>query len=181
MPGGFVRVDEDASTHEAARRILKDKSGTEASHLEQLATFSGPFRDPRGWSISVAYYALVPADELAAALEEDDVRIWPVGALPALPFDHREIIDTAVARLRSKSSYSSLPAYLLKGMFTMAELQRVYEEIVGEQLDRTSFRRNILAQGVVESVEGAVRKGSHRPAQLYRRAGDTLRAFDRTL
>jgi len=180
LPGGYVHTNEDQDTADSARRILRDKTPVRVSYLEQLYTFSGRGRDPRGWSISVAYYALVPVGELGVE-QDDELCLLPVAELPALPFDHRAIIDTAVARLGNKSAYSSLPTYLLPAEFTLAELKQVYEQVMATELDRTSFRRNMLAQGVVESVEGVTRGGAHRPAQVFRRCDDGIREFDRSL
>lgn len=180
LPGGFVRVDEDADTAATARRVIRDKTPATVLHLEQLYTFSGRVRDPRGWSISVAYYALVPEADLGIA-DDGSACLAPIAELPTLPFDHGQIVETAVRRLRDKAAYSSLPTYLLPEQFTLAELQRVYEQVMGTALDRTSFRRNLLAQAVVEPVDGVTRGGAHRPAQVYRRARAELQAFDRTL
>lgn len=180
LPGGYVHTNEDRDTADSARRILRDKTPARVSYLEQLYTFSGTERDPRGWSISVAYYALVPAGELGVE-EGGELCLAPVAALPALPFDHRGIIDTAVQRLRNKSAYSSLPTWLLPSEFTLAELKQVYQQVMATELDRTSFRRNMLAQGVIESVEGVTRGGAHRPAQVFRRREGGIREFDRSL
>jgi 8-oxo-dGTP diphosphatase len=180
LPGGFVRTAQDQDTEATARRVIREKTPATVLHLEQLYTFSGRARDPRGWSISVAYYALLPENDLGL---EDDERtcLAPVASLPALPFDHTSIVETAVRRLRDKASYSSLPTYLLPTEFTLAELQRVYEQVMDTELDRTTFRRNLLALGVIEPVDGVVRGGAHRPAQVYRRVHAKLQAFDRTL
>lgn len=180
LPGGFVRTAQDVDTAATARRVICEKTAATVTHLEQLYTFSGRARDPRGWSISVAYYALVPEGDVGLE-EEEGAWLAPVSSLPALPFDHTSIVEAAVRRLRDKSAYSSLPTYLLAPQFTLAELQRVYEQVMGTALDRTTFRRNLLAQGVIEPVEGVVRGGAHRPAQVYRRAQAELQAFDRTL
>lgn len=180
LPGGFVRTDEDDDTAATARRVIREKTPATVLHLEQLYTFSGRARDPRGWSISVAYYALLPEGDLAVE-QDGSARLAPIDALPELPFDHSRIVETAVRRLRDKASYSSLPTYLLPPEFTLAELQRVYEQVIGTELDRTTFRRNLLAQAVIEPVEGVVRGGAHRPAQVYRRAHAEIRAFDRAL
>jgi 8-oxo-dGTP diphosphatase len=168
LPGGFIHSDEDADTQDAALRVLREKTGIEPPYLEQLATFSGPARDPRGWSVSVVYYALVPFDVIDKA-GHPDVRLASVDKPLSLPFDHRTIIDTAVARLRSKSQYSSLPCYLAGDTFTLPQLQRVYEALMGESLNKVSFRRKMTEMDMLEPVEGAFSAGgAHRPAQLYR-------------
>lgn len=110
LPGGYIHAQDDVDAQASAARVLRDKAGLESPYLEQLATFTGAVRDPRGWSVAVAYCALVPATVLAQA--GGRVELVAVDALPPLPFDHRQIIDTAVLRVRSKSQYSSLPVHL---------------------------------------------------------------------
>lgn len=168
LPGGFIHANEDVDAKDAARRVLKDKAGIAPPYLEQLATFSGPARDPRGWSVSVTYYALVSFDVIAKA-GHPDVNLSSVDKLPKLPFDHRAIIETTVSRLRSKSQYSSLPCYLAGDTFTLPQLQRVYEALMGEPLNKVSFRRKMTEMGMLETMDGHFEAaGAHRPAQLYR-------------
>lgn len=168
LPGGFIHTDEDADARDAALRVLGEKTGIKAPYLEQLATFSGPARDPRGWSASIVYYALVPFDVITQA-GHPDVKLISVDKPLQLPFDHRAIVDTAVARIRSKSQYSSLPCYLAGDTFTLPQLQRVYEALMGTALNKVSFRRKMEEMGMLEPVEGQFAAvGAHRPAQLYR-------------
>lgn len=172
LPGGYVHVPEDATLEAAAARILRDKARMECRFLEQLGTFSGAARDPRGWSLTVAYFALVPEAELLAAAGA--LTLHPVERLPPLAFDHAAIVAAAVARLRGKSSYSALPAFLLPPLFTLTELHAVYQLVLGTRLDPASFRRKVMDQGIVEAAD-ARRIGAHRPAGLYRlRAGQAL-------
>jgi 8-oxo-dGTP diphosphatase len=178
--GGYVHTGADDDTAATARRILRDKAGITLSYLEQLFTFSGKVRDPRGWSLSVAYYALVRPDELRSA-DATPIELVPVDRVPALPFDHNRIVDAALARLRGKSTYSSLPAFLLPPTFTLTQLQDVYERVLGHALDKSSFRRKIESQGVITPVEAMVRGGRHRPAQLYRLSDRRLAEFDRLI
>lgn len=166
LPGGFVHPQTDRDTRDAAERMLRDKAGLVSPYLEQLASFSGPDRDPRGWSISVAYVALVAATLLAQG--HAHLRWHPVDALPPLPFDHTEIVAQAVARVRSKSQYSSLPVHLCGEHFTLPQLQAVYEAVLGEPLNKVSFRRKMDALGMLEPVPGAQTGGAHRPAQVWR-------------
>jgi 8-oxo-dGTP diphosphatase len=168
LPGGYIHPEEDLDARDAAVRVLKTKAGVESPYLEQLATFSGPARDPRGWSLSIAYYALLGSG-LAAPGGESPIRLVAVDSGLALPFDHRQVIETAAARLRSKSQYSSLPCYLAGERFTLPQLQRIYEALMGEPLNKVSFRRKIDEMGVLEPLEGAFEtSGAHRPAQFYR-------------
>ena len=178
LPGGFVHVDEDADTAAAARRVVRGKIGFDAPYLEQLFTFSGANRDPRGWSISVAYYALIPA---ALLDQSQTAEAFPADTLPTLPFDHDLIVAKAIERLRSKATYSSLPAFLLPAEFTMNELHRIYEQTIGVRLDKASFRHKILEQGVIDPIPSRFRVGAHRPAQLYRLANRGLTAFERKI
>lgn len=168
LPGGFIQTAQDADARDAALRVLEEKTGIQAPYLEQLATFSGPARDPRGWSVSVVYYALVSFDVIERAAPPH-IRLVSVDKPLQLPFDHRTIIDTAVARLRSKSQYSSLPCYLAGDTFTLPQLQRVYEALMGTPLNKVSFRRKVEEMGMLEPVEGQfAAAGAHRPAQVYR-------------
>lgn len=167
LPGGYVHVAEDASTWDAAARVLRDKAGIESPYLEQLATFSGAGRDPRGWSVSGADCALVPQMLLRGG--HGGVKLLPVEGLPVLPFDHKSIVAAAVARVRAKSQYSSLPVYLCGDSFTLPQLQAVYEAVLGEPINKVSFRRKIEQLGMLEAIDGAQEQGrANRPAQLYR-------------
>lgn len=177
LPGGVVHVDEDANAEASIRRVLREKTGFEPRYLEQLQVFSGPDRDPRKWSLSVAYVALVPAAELEATTQAG-FRFVSVDALPPLAFDHADIVAAAVARLRGKSSYSTLPFFLLPERFTLTELQQTYETILQTRLEKSNFRRKMEAWGVLEATDGYV-LGAQRPARLYRLKDFTL--FDRSV
>lgn len=176
LPGGYVHANEDDDTKAAAERVLLSKIGMKAPYMEQLATFSGPKRDPRGWSVSVCYYALVPPEVMG---QWEPGQVARVNHLPKLAFDHAELISAAVERVRSKSSYSALPAYLLPEAFTLAELQDIYERILGTNLDKSSFRRKLRDLDFLEEVPGEFKGGHRRPAQLYRMKEMAL--FNRTL
>lgn len=184
LPGGFVHVAEDADARDAATRVLREKTGIDAPYLEQLSTFSGPARDPRGWSVSIAYYALVHHEVIEQAAHPG-VKMASVDRKLSLPFDHKAIVDTAVARLRSKSQYSSLPCYLVGETFTLPQLQRVYEALMAEPINKVSFRRKMTEMDILESIDGEMEaSGAHRPAQLYRlkpEYRDQLRLLERGL
>lgn len=168
LPGGYIHAQQDADTRDAAMRTLRDKTGIASPYLEQLATFSGPGRDPRGWSISVAYYALVP-NTLIDQASHPKVLMTAIDQLKGLPFDHQQIIEAALLRVRNKSSYSSLPVHLCGDTFTLPQLQGVYEAILGEAINKVSFRRKIDELDMLEAVAGQLETGkAHRPAQLYR-------------
>ncbi len=178
LPGGFVHAQEDADTEAAARRVIRGKIGFDAPYLEQLFTFSGAARDPRGWSVSVVYYALIPWSSLE---QSPSAEAFPVDGLPPLPFDHRQIVAKAVERLRGKATYSSLPAFLLPAEFTMNDLHQIYEQTIGARLDKASFRHKILVQDIIEPIPKHFRVGAHRPAQLYRLSSKALTPFERKI
>lgn len=167
LPGGYIHAPEDADTQASAARVLRDKAGLQSPYLEQLATFSGPVRDPRGWSLAVGYCALVPPEVLVQSA--DRITLVAVDSLPPLPFDHRQIIECALQRVRSKSQYSSLPVHLCAEPFTLPQLQSVYEAVLGEAINKVSFRRKVDELAMLEAVPGSLQTGgAHRPAQLYR-------------
>jgi 8-oxo-dGTP diphosphatase len=126
LPGGYVHEDEDSSAKDAAARVLLEKTTINSPYLEEFGTFSGPLRDPRGWSLTVVYFALV-AEPMASNL----VQLFPVNKLPALCFDHQQIVDSVVERVRNKAGYSSLPVHLVAKEFTISELHAAYESVLG--------------------------------------------------
>jgi 8-oxo-dGTP diphosphatase len=186
LPGGWVHVDEDDDIDAAARRILATKTRVALPYLEQVATVGSATRDPRGWSLSVSYMALLEPGEAAATAGPGatDARWWEVtgtGVATPLAFDHAGILATAVTRLRDKVEYSTLPAHLLPPLFTLSELQSVYERLLGRPLDKSAFRKRVAEGDFVEPVEGEMRRGSNRPAQLHRlRQPQGVVLFDRS-
>ncbi|WCM89349.1 NUDIX hydrolase [Acidovorax sp. NCPPB 3576] len=168
LPGGYIHAQDDADAQASAARVLREKAGLQSPYLEQLATFSGLARDPRGWSLAVAYCALVPGEALQGLPPRQGVKLVPVDALQPLPFDHRAMVDAALARVRNKSLYSSLPVHLCGELFTLPQLQAVYEAVLGEPLNKVSFRRKMDELDMLEPAPGMVQGGAHRPAQMYR-------------
>ena len=179
LPGGTLEADE--TLEESVRRHLAAKVDVrEVSHLEQLETRSDPGRDPRGWSVSVTYMALLARSSLEP--DPDTTRWIPAGGGTALSFDHDRILAAAVTRLRNKVEYTTLPAHLLPDKFTLPDLQRVYEQILGRGLDKSAFRKRVAEADFLEPVPGEKRPASNRPAQLYRlKAAYSTVFFDRTL
>ncbi len=173
IPGGFVEPDE--SLEQAARRELAEETGIDdVAYLEQLYTFGDPNRDPRGQVITVAYYALVPPMEFEPVGGDDaaEAAWFSMYDLPDLAFDHREILDYGLARLRAKLEYTSVGFGLLPEEFTLGDLQSLYEAILGRELDKRNFRRRIRSLGLVEPTDQRRMNGVHRPARLYRFVGD---------
>ena len=185
LPGGFVHADggQDSDVGEAARRSLLEKTGFSPAEgaLEQLMTFSGPSRDPRGWSVSVAHLALVPHSAPTPPSGREKPAWVPVSRLPAkMAFDHSDIVEKAVERVRAKAGYSMIAAHLLPSEFTLGELQRIHEEIIGEKLDKSSFRKRMEESGLLVET-GSVRQGPYRPAKLYSVSTSSPRFFKRSI
>ena len=182
LPGGFVYGLEE--TQAAARRTLEMKTGLTDVFLEQLYTFDSPTRDSRAGSglnsdvdgiVSVAYFALVsPAQHQVQqsgggnATDAQWFAVDDLSKLGCLSFDHASIIETAIGRLRGKLSYVPIGFELLERKFTLNELQRVYEIVLGHRLESSNFRRRALRMEILEPLEEKQESVSHRPAQLYR-------------
>jgi ADP-ribose pyrophosphatase YjhB (NUDIX family) len=169
LPGGFVDIARDSTLEACALRKLKDKTGVVTPYLEQLGSWGSAGRDPRGWSATHAYFALMPALITSSALASDAQWFALAGGKvkPRLAFDHGEILDAAIQRLRNKVEYTSLPAYLMPQEFTLPELQRAYEIVLDRPLEKSAFRTRMLSADLIEPV-AKMRKGPNRPAQLYR-------------
>ena len=172
LPGGFVDTAVDATLEDCARRKLLEKTGVGSPYLEQLGSWGSATRDPRGWSSTHVYFALMPAQDvvLAKGANAADVGWFAVDDVlraPELAFDHAEILRTAVERLRSKVEYTSLPAFLLAEPFSLPQLQRMYEIVLGRPVDKSGFRTRMLAANFLEEA-GVAEGESYRPAKGYR-------------
>lgn len=187
FPGVFVNPGE--SFEIAVRRGLTTKAGIQNDHyLEQLFTWEHPDRDPRGWVMVVAYFAILPA--VMTIADSDDVRVADVvvpweneegGPVEVhdrsrrlrLAFDHESILGAVVKRLRGKLRYKPIALEFLPERFTLRELQSVYEAIVGHEINKDSFRRHVVkSMGFVEPTGEYQEDVDHRPAELYRRSPD---------
>ena len=180
LPGGFVGEHEDLA--EAAARELQEEAGIGAiqAHLEQLATYGSPRRDPRGRVVSTAYLALLPGlPEPCAGTDASDAR-WAyaddiIDEPAYLAFDHHRIVTDGVERARSKLEYSPLATAFCHDEFTVAELRRVYEGVWGVTLDPRNFHRKVTGTpGFIVPTEQTTTRDGGRPAQLYRRGEATL-------
>jgi len=170
IPGGFVLDDEDLD--QAAFRELKEETGVADVYLEQLYSFGDPRRDPRGRIVSVSYFALISADRtLQAGTDASEAAWWPMAKLPPLAFDHAEILNYALERLRNKLEYTTVGFQLLPEKFTLTELQTVYEAILHKQLDKRNFRRKMALLKILKPLKEYQRAG-RRPAQLFRFAAN---------
>jgi 8-oxo-dGTP diphosphatase len=166
LPGGFL--GETETLDQCAARELQEETGVTDAHLEPFATFSDPDRDPRGRTITAAYLALVPAADhiLQSGSDADEAKWHSVTRLPKLAFDHREIIKAARQALTRRLDQEPLALALLAERFTLTQVQKVYEAILGTPLDKRNFRRSILAKGWITET-GELERGRQRPAMLY--------------
>lgn len=187
LAGGFVGMKE--SLDAAAARVLAAKAGLEGIFLEQLYTFGSVDRDPRTRVISVAYYALVNLARLQKAKplagevvlarlevpwtgeEGGSVRALDAeGRTLPLAFDHADMLGLVVKRLRGKLDYAPIGFQLLPQRFTLRQLQQVHEAVLGSKLNKDSFRRSVLARGLVAATGAMEKDVPYRPAELYRYA-----------
>ena len=187
LPGGFIDLARDTDLDATATRKLREKTGVDISYLEQLQGFGSATRDPRGWSATFAYFALIDAQGVTLSHGAgSSAAVWaPVAGLgdrTDLAFDHAHIVEVALQRLRAKVEYTSLPAHLLATEFTLSELQQVYEVVLGRTIDKSAFRKRVREGDFLEEVTGKQRHGSNRPAQIYRlRHGHPVVYFNRSM
>jgi 8-oxo-dGTP diphosphatase len=170
LPGGFVDLEHDKTLEETVRRKLKEKTGIEPPYLEQLQSIGNAERDKRGWSVTVAYTALMAyqacASHISTVADAQWLALDKVGQMD-LAFDHQAIINLARERMRQKALYSIIPAYALPEIFTLPELQHLHEVLIGKALQKKSFRRRIeQAELLIDT--GKKRSEGGRPAVLYR-------------
>ncbi len=172
LVGGFIDIHKDIDLEATAKRKLEEKTGVQTPYLEQFGTIGNKTRDPRGWSVTTVYFALIPNHtiELRPGKGAVDIKWSKVhegNITEKLAFDHSELLFQCAERLRSKVLYTSLPIHLMPDDFTLGELQKVYEMILGKKIDHKSFRRRILSADILTET-GKMRHEGKRPAHLYR-------------
>jgi 8-oxo-dGTP diphosphatase len=170
IPGGFVLDNE--SLEAAVRRELSEETGVELNYLEQLYTFGEPGRDPRQRIISVAYFGLVKTSqyqELKASTDAENAKWFSIKKIPALAFDHRQILSMAIERLRAKVRYQPIGFELLDKKFPFSDLEKLYIALLDREVNRRNFSTKILSFGFLEETgEVSVPEGKGRPSKMYR-------------
>ena len=168
LPGGFCQEEERSEA--CVLRELVEETGVRDVWMEQLKTFDAARRDPRGWVVSVAYFALIDGTKvrLAGATDASDARWWPIDQLPGLAFDHQEIVAYALQRLRNKLRWSTVGSQLLPPRFTMAALQQVHEVVLGSSLDKRNFHKRMLESETIRDTGATLITGKRGPQpRLY--------------
>ena len=166
FPGGFLNMDEDALA--GARRELKEETGLEDAFIEQFHTFSEPGRDPRGRVITIAHYALVKIQEVEGGDDAAQARWFSIGEVPPLAFDHDRILRMAMSRLKEKIHFEPVGFELLPDVFTMPQLQNLYEAILEVHFDRRNFASKMLKLGILEDTGDRPAGASSRIPVCYR-------------
>ena len=166
FPGGFLQMDEDADA--GARRELKEETGFEAASIRQFGTFTAVDRDPRERVITIAYMALVHKGGVQGGDDAADARWFPVSDVPALAFDHDRILRIALDRLKEEIHFHPVGFELLPEVFTLPQLQALYEAILGVRFDRRNFAAKMLKLGILTPT-------GDRPADAARRIPQTYR------
>lgn len=175
LPGGLVGYKEE--TKEAAKRILKDVIGGGPLYLEQLFTFDDPKRDPLGRVVSVAYIGLLPWNK-ARVMIKSTAQWKRVNNLPELAYDHNDIVKMAVKRLKGKLTYTNIVYTVMPDEFTLTELQKTYELILGRELDKRNFRKKISELKILKSLPKKRKGEANRPARLFDFAQRQVKQID---
>ena len=169
LPGGFVLEDE--SLEEAVKRELKEETGVSIDYMEQLYTFGNPKRDPRKRIVSVAYFCFVQTsdfNELIASTDAEEAKWYNIKHLPDLAFDHSQILNTSIERLRSKIKYQPIGFELLEPKFPFSDLENLYSTILDRSIDRRNFKKKVMSLGILDELnEKAKQDGAGRPGNLF--------------
>ncbi len=169
IPGGFVLEEE--SLEEAVRRELVEETGIEVNYLEQLYTFGEPNRDPRQRIIAIAYVGLVKTSQyqqLKASTDAENAKWFSIKKIPTLAFDHKQILSTAIERLRAKVRYQPIGFELLDKKFPFSDLEKLYMALLDRDINRRNFSKKILSFNILEETGELSRsEGKGRPSKMY--------------
>lgn len=177
LPGGFLLQNEPPE--KAASRVLEGKAGISNIYTEQLYTFAGSGRDPRGNIITISYFALAPIDKIkiSESSKTQMPTFHPIKKLPKLAFDHGRIITYALKRLQAKLEYTNAAYSILSQYFTFNQLQKTYEIILGRKLDKRNFRKKFMMLGLIKQTQKVLKGTRQRPAKLFQFTSRKLTAL----
>lgn len=178
LPWGFVVENE--TLEEAAYKKLEEKTSVKNIYLEQLYTFSDIDRDPRWRVISTTYMALVAKENLLLKswINSWDIKFFPVNSLPKLWFDHKNVIEYAVKRLKWKFEYTNIAQYILPEKFTLTQLQNVYEIVMNQKYDVRNFRKKINKLWILKETWEKEIWNKYRPAKLFKFSNNNIEIID---
>jgi len=169
IPGGFVLEHE--SLEAAVKRELQEETGIEVNYLEQLYTFGEPKRDPRQRVIAVAYFGLVKTSQyqqLKASTDAENAKWFSIKKLPALAFDHKKVLNTAIERLRTKIRYQPIGFELLDKKFPFSDVEKLYAALLDKEINRRNFSKKILSFGFLEETGELLKtEAKGRPGKMY--------------
>lgn len=167
LMGGFVNINE--SVEDAARRILKDLTGLESVYMRQVGTFGEVNRDPGERVVSVAYTALLNFPDIDHSTLEAHNASWvDIDKLPKLGFDHSQMVEKAISKIRMRFKTEPLAFQLLPELFTLSKLQQLYETVLDQKIDKRNFRRRVYDNSCIIATDVIDKSGSRRGAQMYR-------------
>ncbi len=168
LPGDMAQAAENLD--QAAERILSELTGVSQVYLEQVSSFGDPDRHPAGRVVTVAYYSLIGTRDHPVAPKgwAQEARYFDIDSIPELAFDHKQILSSCMERLRERVRTRPVGFELLPTVFSLSDLQHLYESVLGEPLDKRNFRKKILSMGIVNDTGERQDNVSHRPAKLYR-------------
>ena len=168
LPGGWIKKEEDIDV--AADRLLSELTGVKDIYLEQVKTFGKPDRFPLGRVITVGYYALINREDfkVKAGFTASEAKWYRIKDIPDLIYDHNEILQSSLNRLRGKVKRAPIGFNLLPEKFTLLQLMQLYTEILDVEMDKSNFRRKFLKMKLLQEAGGKQTGVSHRAAKLYR-------------
>jgi 8-oxo-dGTP diphosphatase len=167
LVAGWVNSNE--SVEDAAKRVLEKITGLQDIFMEQVSVFSNPNRDPGGRVISVLFYSLIVLNEKSLKLSDSfGAQWWPVNEIPTLIFDHQQMVEKALAKLRQKASYHLVGRELLPPEFTITQLRNLYNSIFFKEIDPGNFRKKILSLKVLDRLDIKDSSESKKGAFYYR-------------
>jgi len=180
LPGGAPQYDEPLQ--DAAERVVRELLGKDVKYLEQLYTFGSTIPPDGQRAVEVAYYGLVPTGLLELGQQHDPAKInwFAVAEAPRLITEHQQVVQVAQDRLCGKLAYTAVGFELLADTFTLAELHKLYEVILGKQIDKRNFRKKVLSLNVLQEigVGATTQKGRGRPAKRYRFRPEVFQSID---